>query len=266
MSEKEVKNIPALSPTEQKIYSELYSERVVTTEDVKNILKNDQRAADYMNNLRKKGYFKQIRKGLYAIASPDMVKEDDFRPDKFLIASKLKDEYYISHHTALEIHGLAQTVHNRVYITSKKPGRSFTYKNIEYNILTTKHYFGMEKRQHMNSSISVSDRERTILDCIRNLKYAGGLEEVMKSYENLPSIRWDDLLDYLERINEKSLYQKTGFVLDKLDQTIPDDIQEKFLSKVGKKTYYLDKDKESFYVEKWNLMVPKRLEEWMRSA
>ncbi len=266
MSKKEVNTVQSLSPTEQKIYSELYSERVVTTNDIKEILDKNQRASDYITNLRQKGYFKKIKKGLYAIAPPNMLNEDDFNPDKFLIANKIKDESYISHHSALEFHGLAQTIQNRVYITSKTPSKLLKYKNIEYKIITTKHYFGFEKRNHLNTSIKVSDREKTILDCIRNIKYAGGIEELIKSFEDLPTINWNSLLQYLEKIDEKNLYQKTGFIFERLNLNLPEKIEEQILSKIGKKTYYLEKDKDSFYVDKWNLMVPKKFEEWIKSA
>ncbi|MGM0406321.1 MAG: type IV toxin-antitoxin system AbiEi family antitoxin domain-containing protein [Thermoplasmatota archaeon] len=254
-------NVPSLSPTEQKIYSELYSERVITTDDVKGII--GQKAPDYITNLRGKGYIKKIRKGLYAIAPPDMIGED-IKPDKFLIANKVKDEYYISHHSALEIHGLAQTIHNRVYITSTTPSRSFRYEDIEYKFITTKHFFGFEEKNRLNSTLTVSDREKTILDCIRNIKYAGGLEELIKSLEGVPSLDRDKMTDYLDRIEENSLYQKTGFLLDELNIQVP--IEDELLSKVGKRTYYIDESKDSYYVSKWNLMVPKRFKEWITSA
>ncbi len=261
-----VKNPSSLSPTEQKIYSTLYSERVITTDDVKDIVGDPHKAADYITKLRKKGYFKKIRKGLYAIASPDMIDQAKARPDKFLVASKLRDEYFISHHSALEIHGLSQTIQNRVYITAKTHIQPFTYSDICYKVVTTKHFFGFEKRNHLDSTIVVSDREKTILDCIRKIKYAGGLEEILKSFENLPALNTKNFIDYLNKINEKGLYQKTGFILERLEITGFEDIHDKLLSKVGKRTHYLDEDRDSFYVKKWNLMVPKRFEEWIQSA
>jgi len=266
MNKNDVKEISSLSPTEQKIYSELYSERVVTTKDVRETLEEEKMAPEHITNLRKKGFFKRIKKGLYAIAPPDMVNKDEIKPDKFLLASKIKDEYYISHHSALEFHGLAQTIHNRVYITSKTAGRSFTYSGIEYKIITSKHFFGFEKTNHLNSTITVSDREKTILDCIRSPKYAGGWEELMKSLERIPEIDIETLLIYLQKIDENSLYQKTGFILEYIDLENFEEISDELLSKVGKRTYYIDKEKDSYYVKRWNLMVPKRFKEWIKSA
>lgn len=266
MDKNDVKKTSSLSPTEQRIYSELYSERVVTTKDVRETLEEEKMATEYITNLRKKGFFKRIRKGLYAIAPPDMVNQDEIKPDKFLVANKIKDEYYLSHHSALEFHGLAQSIHNRVYITSKTSGRSFTYSGIEYKMITTKHFFGVEKTYHLNSIITVSDREKTILDCIRNPKYAGGWEELVKSLEKIPSIDKETLWIYLQRIDEKSLYQKTGFVLENIDLKNFEEISDKLLSEVGKRTYYIDKEKDSQYVKRWNLMVPKRFKEWIKSV
>ncbi len=266
MNKNDVKEISSLSPTEQRIYSELYSERVVTTEDVRKTLEKDKMAPEHITNLRKKGFFKRIRKGLYAIAPPDMVNQDDIKPDKFLLASKIKEEYYISHHSALELHGLAQTIHNRVYITSKTTGRSFTYSGIDYKIITSKYFFGFERSNHLNSTVRVSDKEKTILDCIRTPKYAGGWEELMKSLERIPSIDKETLLKYLQKIDEKSLYQKGGFILENIGLKSFEDISDELLSKVGQRTYYIDKDKDSYYVKRWNLMVPKRFKEWIKIA
>ena len=66
MNEEEVNKLEALSPTEQKVYSKIYSKRVINTEDVKEILGEDHRSADYITNLRQKGYLDKIRREVYA--------------------------------------------------------------------------------------------------------------------------------------------------------------------------------------------------------
>lgn len=260
MSKKEEKVLEALSPTEQKVYSELYSKRVVNTEDVREILGESHRSVDYITNLREKGYFQKIKKGVYAVVPPNLVGED-FNPDKFLVAGKVKDNYYISQHSALELHGVAQSTYNRVWITTKNPAKHFDYKSISYRFVTTKYYFGATEVSRQGIKIKVSDREKTFLDCIRMIKYAGGLEELMKSLNNFPALDWKKLLDYLEKFGENKLYQKTGFILDRLDLRVPEELREKLSREVGERTYYLDENRESRHVREWNLMVPKNFEE-----
>lgn len=65
MNEKEVNKLEALSPTEQRVYFKLFSKRVINTEDVKEILGDPHKSADYITNLREKGYLKKVRRGVY---------------------------------------------------------------------------------------------------------------------------------------------------------------------------------------------------------
>lgn len=264
MTEKRVK-VESLSPTEQELYSRLYSERVINTGDVKAILGGGHKSVDYITRLREKGYLQKIRRGLYGVVPPNLVGRE-FKPDKFLIAGKTRSEYYISHHSALELHGLAQSVHNTVLITTRSQSDSFSHQSITYKFVTTDHFFGFEKMTHQGVKINVSDRERTFLDCVRRIKYAGGLEELMKSLNNLPSLDWGKLENYLERFDEKKLYQKAGFILESLDLQAPERTLSEMRGKIGDRPYYLEKGRESSFNKRWNLMIPKNFSELMRGA
>ena len=258
------KMIKSLSPTEQMIYSKLYPKRVITTMDVFRILKDKHKSADYLTNLREKGFIQKIRRGVYAILPPDAIGRS-FLPDKFLVAGKLRDRYYISHHSALELHGLAESTFNIVYISSSTYQQSLTYQDITYRILTTKHFFGIESIQYKGEKLLVSDLEKTILDCIRKIKYAGGLEELMKSLSNIPYINHDKLWRYLREFDEKALYHKTGFILETLGKT-PESILNKIKKKLGGTVYYLYSEKNCVYNGNWKLMIPKNFDELMKFA
>jgi len=260
MNEKEVNKVEALSPTEQKVYSEIYSKRVINTEDVKEILGEGHRSADYMTNLRQKGYLDKIRRGVYAVVPPNLV-GSDFKPDKFLVAGKLKDDYYLSYHSAMELHGVAQSTYNTVWIMTKNPSSDFKHKSIRYRFVTTKYYFGLTEINRGGVILTASNREKTFLDCVRRIKYSGGLEELIISFQNLPSLNWGKLVDYLEEFHENSLYQKTGFILENLQLNVPEKVIKIIQQRVSSKTYYLDKDRRSSYLGKWNLMIPDNLEE-----
>ncbi|MCD6423244.1 MAG: hypothetical protein J7L42_03920 [Elusimicrobia bacterium] len=260
------KMVKSLSPTEQMIYSKLYPKRVITTSDVYQILENKHKSADYITNLREKGFLQKIKRGLYAVIPPDAL-ERKYLPDKFLIAGKLKKKYYISHHSALEFHGIAESVFSTVYVTSKTYLKPFTYQNMTYKFITTKHFFGIKKLPYKGESLFVSDTEKTFLDCIRRIKYAGGLEEMMKSFHDIPYINYEKLWKYLKRFNEKSLYHKTGFILESLENlSAPKSFMNKIRREIVKKVYYLQSKKNCVYIKKWNLMVPKNFEELIRFA
>jgi len=256
--------VKSLSPTEQMLYSKLYPKRVITTMDVFRFLKDKHKSADYLTNLREKGFVQRIRRGVYAILPPDAV-GGSFLPDKFLIAGKLRDRYYVSHHSALELHGVAESTFSVVYISSPSYQSPFTYQGITYKIVTTKHFFGMKKIQYKGEKLLVSDLEKTVLDCIRRIKYAGGLEELMKSLSNIPHLDYNKLWRYLKKIDEKALYHKTGFILETLKRT-PESFLNRIKGGMGKRVCYLYGEKNCVYNREWNLMVPKNLEELMRFA
>lgn len=261
----EHKDVKTLSPTEQRVYSELYSKRVITTIDVRRILGDPHKTADYISNLRDKGYLMKIRKGLYAIVPPNLVGKG-FNPDKYLVGSRLKQDSFLSYHTALELHGLAQSAFSTVYITIGDRSGSFSYQGMEYRFTSTKHLFGKMSMNYQGQQVMVSDRERTVLDCIRRVRYAGGLEELVKSISNVPSFDFEKILDYLERFGERSLYHKTGFILESLGARVPPEFLQALHSEVGKRVYYLDEEKRSVLNRKWNLMVPRTFEELVKGA
>ncbi len=259
------KMVISLSPTEQKIYSKLYPKRVINTKDVIQILGDPHKSADYITNLRKKGFFQKIRQGVYAIVPPDMVGKRYF-PDKFLIAGNLKENYYISHHSALELHGLAESIFNIVYITLKSYLQILEYQSITYDFVSTKYFFGINEIHYKSTRLKVSDIEKTVLDCIRKIEYAGGLEELSKSLSSVPSFNYNKLWDYLKKFDESILYYKTGFIFESLAEELfpPKDFLNKVRKKIGKKVYYLDKSKTCRLNKRWNLMIPKNFEEMTR--
>jgi len=255
------KIVTSLSPTEQKIYSKLYPKRVINTKDVIQILGDPHKSADYITNLRTKGFLQKIKQGVYAIVPPDMIGKK-YLPDKFLVAANLKEKYYISHHSALELHGLAESVFNKVYITLRNYSPTIHYQGITYDFVSTKYFFGINEIRYKSSTLNVSDIEKTVLDCIRKIKYAGGLEELAKSLLAIPSLNYTKLLDYLKKFDEGALYHKTGFIFESLDElSPPKDFINKIKKNVGKKVYYIDKNKTSTFNKKWNLMIPKNFQE-----
>lgn len=257
--------VNSLSPTEQKIYSTLYPKRIITTKDVREILKDSHKSADYLTNLREKGYIQKIKKGVYAIVPPNMIGEKDYFPDKFLIAAHLKNKYYLSHHSALELHGIAESVFNTVYITIPNYTPSFTYKGITYKLVSTQHFFGMEQITYNSIIITISDIEKTILDCIRNIHYAGGIEEIVKSISGIPSLNYNKILEYLNRFNGQVLYHKIGFILESINTlSLPKKFFNDLQAHIGKKVYYFDKNKTSTYNKKWKIMVPTKYRELTR--
>ena len=256
-----------LSPLEHKLYFGFYEKEVLRNTDAYNIIPNKKTARQILFRLKNKGFIRQVRRGLFAIVPAQMIGKD-FSINRFLIASQLAQPYFISHHTALEIHGVAESYLNIAYISTNKISRPLEFQNISFKIINTKHMFGIEQVQRGTLVINVSNRERTVLDCIRNIKYAGGIEELAKSISAFSGLDYKKLLEYLDFFKEKSLFHRTGFILDSLksELNVPRDFLDSIRVNLSKRTYYLHPGTKGVYKKEWNIIVPDNIEEMMKIA
>jgi len=65
----------------------------------------------YVKRLITSGKLQRIRKGLYIVLSP-LEEQEGYVTDKLLIASKIRNKYYLGFHTALEYYGCASSFYN----------------------------------------------------------------------------------------------------------------------------------------------------------
>ena len=93
----------------------------------------------YVKRLVETGKLQPIRKGLYAVLNP-LEKSEKHETDKLLIASKIRKQYYIGFHTALEYYGSAYSVFNDAYISVQAKDRfdPFSYGRFKFKPVFTK--------------------------------------------------------------------------------------------------------------------------------
>jgi len=226
----------------------------------------------YVTRLVESGKLHQIRKGLYLVLSPTD-KPETYIPDKILIASKLRKEYYLGYHTALEYYGCAQSLYNEAYICIKPKNRfrPFSYRQLHFRpVFTSDTNTAIETKRYQETPIKVSSRERTFLDCIDKVQYAGGWEECIKSLEGLSHISPEKLLKLLEERKKDKIIRKAGFVLELLKDRSPfyEDVSHQLLAKIGTmitgSPLYLTQNENGPLNKKWKLYVPENFEEKLR--
>lgn len=251
-----------LTPTEQRIYRHFYNHIIFSLDDCIKFLKNNYRSALVSTkNLVAKKYVKKVRRGLYYIIPFESTGtwNKDFKVDKYLIANNLLDGY-VSHQTALELHELTDKKLDKIYICSDHKIPDVKVNPFKFYIIKTKHYFGFKEIDYKGSKIKISDYERTIIDCLRNVNYTAGLEILFDAIAKMEEIDFERLFEYLKKIDEVSLYSRVGYVMDLLKFKIktPDWFRTKMGKKLTERTYYLDISKKgsSRHVKEWKLMVP----------
>lgn len=226
----------------------------------------------YVDRLIKNGKLQRIRKGLYLV-SPTLEEPERHIVDKLLIASKVRDEYYLGFHTALEYYGCASSFHNEAYICVKPRSRfdPFQYKRFSFKPVFVEDVTSqVEEKQYQGNEVRVSSKERTLIECIDRVQYAGGWEECVKSLEGLGGLNMEKLLDLLHRYRKDTLFRRVGYVLELLRErsAFYEHVDDQLLGKLeeqakGPPRYLIHREKGPLN-NRWRLYIPDDFEEKLR--
>ncbi len=255
------------------IHTEIYltalRHRFITLAEAKEIAGKEVTARMTLWRLAKQGSLLRVRNGFYAAVPPER-KDSGFEVNRYLLFDRaMNSAGALAFHSALELHGAAQSRFNTVFYLTTGNKRPFDFQDITYRPVWTMDIFGRTTILIDDLPLQVTDKERTFLDCIRRPDLCGGLEEYLKSVEGFTLMSPVRLLDYLERFGERSLYQRAGLILTYLRDRIKidEDLLETLRSKVGPSAYYLVPGRRRIggkLVKDWNVLVPRNFQELMR--
>jgi len=226
----------------------------------------------YVKRLVETGKLQPIRKGLYAVLSP-FEKPEKHETDKLLIASKIRKEYYLGFHTALECYGSAYSTFNEAYVCVQAKDRfdPFHYGRFTFKPIFTKDTVSyIAEKPYGPSIIKVSGKERTFIECIDRVEYAGGWEECIKSLAELSGINFEKLVALTFNQRKQILFRQVGYFLEYLRNTSPfyehisQDLLEKLKKQVKGSPQYLVRGKPGELNARWRLYIPEDLEEKLK--
>jgi predicted transcriptional regulator of viral defense system len=262
------------------LYSALLPMKVVSFNDIVKEASNIIKAAPnrryiyrkYVNRMIKHGKLQRIRKGLYMVLSP-LEKPERHVADKLLIASKIRDEYYLGFHTALEYYGCASSFYNEAYICVKAKDRfdPFQYKRFSFRpVFVEDVTLGVEEKSYQGSTIKVSSKERSFIECTDRIQYAGGWEECIKSLEGLGGLNMEKLLNLLYKYKKDILSRRIGYFLELLRKRSPfyEHVNDHLLNEIERQITgpprYLIYGEKGPLNRRWKLYIPKGFEEKLR--
>lgn len=218
---------------------------------------------DEIKYLMKQDYVHSVRRELY-VFDPERTGR---LADRYVVASKVTEPYVFGYHSALDLHGVAQSaIYTDVYIATPNRFSSFEYEGARVRRVGTEAELidaGATKVKRSGTNLQVASRELALVQCADRLKYAGGLEEVLLSLEGFPYLRWDVLEELLSLIGKKVLYRKVGFILryhaERWDP--PNELLDRLEdSGRGQASYFgTTPGRGGTLVPRWDLVVPQRL-------
>jgi predicted transcriptional regulator of viral defense system len=175
------------------------------------------------HDLVQKGWLQRLRRGSYLLNptkhGPDAVPDTD----PLRIGSRLIEPYYFGFATAAELQGLLPQA-SRVYyiVTTRRAGpMGDDAIRFRYVRVTAKRFFGSRALVRRGVRLSVSNLERTVIDCLNRPEYSGGMAGVSHIIARAkPQLNWGRLQAYLGRVGNRSLVQRAGFLLERIRPSV----------------------------------------------
>ena len=240
-----------------KYIEELQKKKVFDLAFAEKLTGNLLSAKSLLSAYKKAGYIISVRRNLYAAL--DLATKHTLA-SRFEIGSAINAGAYISFHSALEYHGIANQVFYSVTVCSEERFTSFSYNGVTYEPCKAGISGGVISPLQ-TPLVRVTDVERTVVDCIYDIDRAGGLEELMESLRLLPGLDEEKLRTYLRSYNQIFLWQKAGFLLEHFRQALrlSPAFFEECKENIHDRKRYLPEAGAMRYYPEWKLYAPANL-------
>jgi predicted transcriptional regulator of viral defense system len=204
---------------------------VFRLEDVREVTGlSETSARSFVRKLVDRGVAARLKPGLYVLVPFELGKERRYAGNPLVVAREIMhgEDYYLSHATAMEIHGMTTQPQLVVLVSTPKPRRPVTAMGVEYRFIRCrrKHLFGLtELWVTKQEKVRASDLERTIIDGLKQPEHCGGLTEVAKGlWMRREKVKADRLVQYAERIGVGAVMRRLGFLLETYEMASAPDL------------------------------------------
>ncbi len=234
---------------------------------------SDGRSLNTSNNLLARqvaaGRLARVKRGIYATV-PYGVKSKIFHPDPYLVATHLRKDAVVAHHSALSFHGHAYSVRWRMQYLTAARVRPFIFRGMEYVGIQASRSVrdlpefggGVLVRPHAGGKVRVTSLERTLVDLLHSPEQGGGWEEIWRSLESVEFFNLDMIIKHAFLLGSALTIARVGFFLDQhREELMVGDVHLDALARhVPSQPSYLDRRREQGrLVHPWNLIVPEQV-------
>ena len=242
------------------LYYELLQYPVFSMKEVNALYSSERTARAALGKLLKENMILKIRNGLYTCVSGE---NGGPVANRFQVASAISPSSYVSHHTAFEYYGNVDQIFYEVYVGSETRFHDFVFDGYIYHYVKEQMKEGIVSPEY-SGGVRVTDKERTIVDSIRDINLIAGLEEVLSCVVSVNNIDENKMLNYLAGYGSGFLYQKTGFIFSEyqMELGISNDFIKMCKERSGNSKRYLTNGiSEPGYSGEWKLVYPKNIKQ-----
>jgi len=171
-----------------------------------------------LSRMEERGFIERVERGKYLII-PLSSEKGKYTLHEFVIGSCLVEPSAISYWSALHHYGLTEQIPGTVFIQTpaRKKKNVLEIFGVNYQIVRVKEdkFFGVRKEWIEENAVNITDKEKTIIDCLDKPHYAGGIIEAAKALKN-SSLDYNQLSAYSLRINNFAVVRRLGYLCERM--------------------------------------------------
>ena len=240
------------------------SNGLITVKEAARILNVDNvRASGILTHLTDNGWLVRVKLGTYIPVTLDVIDPNSVNVDPWLIANIVFAPCYIGGFSVTKYWQLGEQVSNvtLVFTSRKIPNLTQEIKGAKFliKVIYSKYFFGLKTIDHQNAKIQISDPTRTIIDMLNDPSLGGGVKaisEILARYFASHHKNINLLIQYGDRLENKSIFKRLGFLLEYLGLNEPEltaSCQARLGNSIAKLDPNLSCDR---IISRWRIKVP----------
>lgn len=185
-------------------------------------------ARSFVRKLVDRGVATRLRPGLYTLVPFELGHAREYLGNPYVVARELMAgrAYYLSHASAMDVHGMVTQPQLVVYATSPAPMRGRTILGTEFRFVRCRRADVFGTAEHWvekHEKVVVSDVERTVVDGLRQPEHCGGVTEVAKGLAmRRTDVSAKKLVDYALRLGVGAVVRRLGYLMEACDIGAPE--------------------------------------------
>jgi predicted transcriptional regulator of viral defense system len=237
---------------------------------------NQQQANKMLARLATKRWVLRLQRGLYLILPFEAGVEGTYSVHPFRIVPHLVEPYAIAYWTALHHYGYTEQIPGVTFVATTAERASATLAIQELGLtyrfvtLSPHKFFGQSRTWIEGQEIILTDRAKTVVDCLDHAEYCGGIVEAAKGlYESLTQadVSPQLLTEYAARMQNGAIFKRLGYLAELLRLPVGDELEH---WRAARSTGYSHLDplagNQGPYNHRWQLRLnrtPDDLTDWL---
>ena len=217
------KCLPTMRSQAATLVTRLYEQNrpIFRAEDVQKLTDlSSVSARSFVRKLVDRGVAMRLKPGLFVLVPLELGQARQYMGNPLIVARELMrgKDYYLSHATAMDLHGMLTQPQLVVTVSTPVPRRAVTMLGVPFRFVRCqrRHLFGLtEHWVTKQDQVRVSDLERTILDGLKQPEHCGGVTEVAKGlWMRRQELHVDKLIEYARQLGVGAVIRRLGFLLE----------------------------------------------------